>query len=296
MTLAPLAEASLAIQIHVAAAVFAFGLGMVILFRRKGTSTHQISGYAWVILMLVTAFSSFAINELRVWGEWSPIHLLSIATIVSLGWGVWLARNGRVQGHLNTMRVTFAGALVIAGLFSFMPGRIMHAVLFSADNSFIVRVVAGTPFWVWLLLAGLILLGILRSRDRVVPRWRLYTLPISILLLTLTSLVRSSETSLVAGAMALGLAPGLAAGFLVSRTDEIRFVAGKAAVGGEWLSLVLLLCVFALQYANGLVSAMMPQLAADTAWIVLHAAASAFLSGLVIGRSWGWHRALLQAE
>lgn len=295
MTLAPLIEASPAIQIHAAAAFAAFGLGLVILFRRKGTPAHRFTGYFWVMLMLVTALSSFAIHELRIWGEWSPIHLLSIGTVASLGLGVWLARNGHVRGHLNTMRATFAGALVIAGLFSFMPGRIMHDVLFTGDNAFVAGMVAGTPLWVWPLLAGLILLGVLRSRDRVMPRWRLYTLPLSIGLLALAGLFRSSETVLVSGGMALGLAPGLAAGLLASRADVIRPVAGgKVAVGGEWLSLVLLLCVFALQYANGFVSAMMPQLAADTAWIVSRSAASTVLAGLVIGRSWGWHRVLTQ--
>jgi uncharacterized membrane protein len=35
-----------------------------------------------------------------------------------------------VNRHRNVMVLTFTGALVIAGLFTLLPGRIMHAVVF----------------------------------------------------------------------------------------------------------------------------------------------------------------------
>jgi uncharacterized membrane protein len=35
-----------------------------------------------------------------------------------------------VWGHRSTMIGLYVGALVIAGLFTFVPGRIMHKVLF----------------------------------------------------------------------------------------------------------------------------------------------------------------------
>jgi uncharacterized membrane protein len=43
---------------------------------------------------------------------------------------VLAARRHNVQRHRTTMLWLFAGALIIAGLFTFMPGRIMHAVVF----------------------------------------------------------------------------------------------------------------------------------------------------------------------
>jgi uncharacterized membrane protein len=43
---------------------------------------------------------------------------------------VWRARRHDVTGHRLTMIFTFSGALVIAGLFTLLPGRIMHAVVF----------------------------------------------------------------------------------------------------------------------------------------------------------------------
>jgi uncharacterized membrane protein len=40
------------------------------------------------------------------------------------------ARRHRVEKHRKAMIAIFVGALVVPGLFTFWPGRIMHAVLF----------------------------------------------------------------------------------------------------------------------------------------------------------------------
>jgi len=44
--------------------------------------------------------------------------------------GVWHAHRHRVTDHRRIMILIFSGALVIAGLFTLLPGRIMHAVVF----------------------------------------------------------------------------------------------------------------------------------------------------------------------
>jgi uncharacterized membrane protein len=130
MLLAPLLNAPTAIQIHAFAAMSAFIIGHVQLYRTKGTPSHRATGYVWVTIMVVVAASGFWIHEIRLWGPWSPIHLLSIFTLVMLPVGVWYARRHVIVGHQWTMISIFAGALVIAGIFTFVPGRIMHAVVF----------------------------------------------------------------------------------------------------------------------------------------------------------------------
>jgi uncharacterized membrane protein len=130
MNLAPLANAPLPIQLHAWAALAAFALGIVQLAGVKGTTRHRALGYTWAALMLVVAVSSLWVHEIRLWGPWSPIHLLSILTLVMLPLGVWYARTHNVIGHRSTMIGLFAGALVIAGLFTLVPGRIMHKVVF----------------------------------------------------------------------------------------------------------------------------------------------------------------------
>jgi uncharacterized membrane protein len=130
MSLAPLLQASPVIQIHAAAAMAAFALGLVQFALPKGTTRHRATGWLWVTLMVIVSVTAFFIHELRVWGPWSPIHLLAIFTLVMLPLAVLHARNHRVANHKRAMIGIFLGALVVAGLFTFAPGRIMHAVLF----------------------------------------------------------------------------------------------------------------------------------------------------------------------
>ena len=130
MTLAPLTNAPLAIQLHAYAAMAAFVLGVVQLAGVKGTTRHRALGYTWAALMLAVAISSFWVHELRIWGPWSPIHLLSIFTLVMLPLGVWHAHSHAVSRHRSAMIGLYVGALVIAGLFTFVPGRIMYKVVF----------------------------------------------------------------------------------------------------------------------------------------------------------------------
>src|SRR5258707_9866749 len=130
MTLAPLLSASPAIQFHAFAAMTAFGLGVVQVAAPKGTLPHRTIGWIWVVLLLAISVSSFFIHGIRMWGEWSPIHILSVFTPLMLLLGVLAARRHRVRAHRITMVSIFAGALVLAGIFTVVPGRIMHAVVF----------------------------------------------------------------------------------------------------------------------------------------------------------------------
>jgi len=130
MTLAPLLQASPAIQLHAFAAMTAFALGVVQLSAPKGTLPHRTVAWIWVTLMLAVSISAFFIHQIRMWGPWSPIHLLAIFTLITLPIAVWNAHRHRVPQHRNAMIAIFLGALVVAGLFTLVPGRIMHAVVF----------------------------------------------------------------------------------------------------------------------------------------------------------------------
>ena len=130
MSLAPLLDAAPAVPVHAFAAMAAFALGLVQFAAPKGTLPHRTIGWIWVGLMVTVAASSLWIHEIRLFGPWSPIHLLSIFTLVMVPLAVWRARRHRVADHRRIMTMTFIGALVIAGLFTLLPGRIMHAVVF----------------------------------------------------------------------------------------------------------------------------------------------------------------------
>lgn len=132
MSLQPLLDAVPPIPLHALAAMAAFVLGVIQLVAPKGTVPHRALGWIWVALMAIVALSSFGIHgeSFRLWRTWSPIHILSILTPIMLGVGVMHARRHQVRAHGIIMMSIFTGALVIAGLFTLVPGRIMHTALF----------------------------------------------------------------------------------------------------------------------------------------------------------------------
>jgi len=133
MNLAEFTHASLAIQLHMLAAILAFLLGGYVLIRRKGDRLHRNLGKAWVALMAVTALTSFAIHTIRLIGPFSPIHILSVVVLVSLVAAVRAARRRDIPKHLNAMRMLYLFALIGAGAFTFLPGRLMNRLAFHGD-------------------------------------------------------------------------------------------------------------------------------------------------------------------
>lgn len=93
MTLAPLLHANAVNQIHAFVAFTAIGLGAAQLMLPKG------------------------------WEPFSPIHLPYCG---------WPAYRGHMRGHGKHMTYNYVFALIVAGIFTFAPGRIMHAVLFGS--------------------------------------------------------------------------------------------------------------------------------------------------------------------
>ncbi len=130
MSLQPFLNAALSVQVHALAALAASVFAAVQFYRSKGTSSHRVIGYIWVGLMMLVAASSLAIHEIRLIGPFSPIHLLSIQVITTLPLAVAAARRGEIDRHRRHMRNLVIGALVVAGLLTFAPGRLMHTIVF----------------------------------------------------------------------------------------------------------------------------------------------------------------------
>ncbi len=123
-----LVQASVATQVHVAAAVAALLLGGWLLLRRKGTGPHKAFGKLWVAFMLVVVVTSYWLRGAG--GGFSWIHGLSVFTLVMLVLAVWAIRTGHRATHRGTMIGIYFGALVGAGTGALMPGRLLNLVLF----------------------------------------------------------------------------------------------------------------------------------------------------------------------
>jgi uncharacterized membrane protein len=115
---------------HALAAMAALVIGSFQLILPKGTARHRVFGYLWAALLLFVAVSSFWIHEIRMVGDFSPIHLLSVLVLFTVPMAVYSARKGDVSGHRKAMTQLFWVALVITGLFTLLPGRVLHNVVF----------------------------------------------------------------------------------------------------------------------------------------------------------------------
>lgn len=124
-----LAEQPPVIQAHVAAALTALLIGTVLLLGGKGNRLHRTLGWIWVVAMATVAISSFFIREINP-GGFSFIHLISGWTVIALPMAVFAARRHKVRMHRRAMTGLFVGGLLIAGLFTFTPGRLMWQIVF----------------------------------------------------------------------------------------------------------------------------------------------------------------------
>jgi uncharacterized membrane protein len=119
----------LVLQLHILAALGTVALGGLIFSLRKGRTFHRTAGWLWVVLMATTAVSSLFIVGLN--GDvWSLIHLLSGWVLIVLPIGVLAARKHRVEFHRRTMTGIFVGGSLVAGGFTFLPGRLMWRLVF----------------------------------------------------------------------------------------------------------------------------------------------------------------------
>ncbi len=123
-----LAQQPLKVQIHVAAALLAFSLGLVLFAAPKGTLPHRTLGWIWVTFMVAVAGSSLFMTGLNG-DRYSWIHLLSGYTLITLPLAVFAARRHRVLVHQRAMTAMYLGGMVIAGAFNFVPGRLMWRVV-----------------------------------------------------------------------------------------------------------------------------------------------------------------------
>ena len=130
MSFSLLAQASHAIQIHVVAAILALIIGAILLLGRKGTRSHRMLGRVWIGVMGITAISSFFISSLRPHFGFSPIHILSVFVLIGSWQAVAAARAGRIAEHRRHVGNLYSFALLAAGAFTLLPGRLMHKLLF----------------------------------------------------------------------------------------------------------------------------------------------------------------------
>ncbi len=116
-----------------------------------------------------------------------------------------------------------------------------------------------TPSWVFILFFGLLILGFWQSRDRVVSRSRLFLLPIAMTLFSAHSLQNEFGTvwSYIA-VWLLGVAVSFCLGLFIGAPRRVAYSAeiNSFFVPGSWVPLILILGIFSIKYAVGIILGM----------------------------------------
>ena len=142
MNLQPLLDAPIAVVLHFLTVVPAFFLGgWMLLASVKGSPPHRAVGKIYLACMAITAISACFIRAPANWPHLdlgpnirvSFIHLFIPLTAYGIYGAITTIRQRNIKGHRNAMVQMYVGALIIAGILTFLPGRIMHAVVFGSS-------------------------------------------------------------------------------------------------------------------------------------------------------------------
>jgi uncharacterized membrane protein len=120
---------------HLFTVVPCFFIGTVLLIIKKGTKIHVFSGRVYMVLMLFTAIITlFMPAEIgpQFLQHFGWIHIFSILTIWTVPTAYMAIKKGNVKSHKRKMILLYFGALIIAGGFTFVPGRYMYQLFFGS--------------------------------------------------------------------------------------------------------------------------------------------------------------------
>jgi hypothetical protein len=154
-------------------------------------------------------------------------------------------------------------------------------------STFLIAIVTRTPAWVWLVLAGLVALGLLQARDHVVPRVRVILQPVALGALSLWGVASAFGLhAMVEGPWLAGALLGLAITRVFHLPRQVQALpGGRFAIGGSWIPLAMLMTVFFMRYAVNVAIAVAPTLKADAGFAVTVALLYGLPAGLIAGRA-----------
>jgi uncharacterized membrane protein len=120
-------------MVHLFAALAALLLGAWQLLAARRGARHRMVGYLWLLAMLVTSLSSFRLESglgIAWLAGFSPIHALSVFTMISLAMALFHARARDFRRHQRWIAGAYAGLVAAGVVAAALPGRALHAMLF----------------------------------------------------------------------------------------------------------------------------------------------------------------------
>ncbi|MEO9473930.1 MAG: DUF2306 domain-containing protein [Cyclobacteriaceae bacterium] len=119
--------------LHLATVVPCFLIGTILLLIQKGTNTHKYFGRVYMVLMLFTALVTLFMPAQvgpQILNHFGWIHGFSFLTIYTVPTAYFAIQQGNIKAHKRKMILLYFGAIIIAGGFTFTPGRYLFDLFF----------------------------------------------------------------------------------------------------------------------------------------------------------------------
>jgi len=153
----------------------------------------------------------------------------------------------------------------------------------------LLAILQGTPIRIWILLAGLVVLGLTQVRPRTLGAVRAAALPAALFMLSLAGVATSfglGAATLAAWMAGAGLAFSLAPRWLPRAEGRWSDTLDRVHVAGSWLPLLLIVGLFTIKYAAGASLALHPEEASDAAFAAPFCLAYGLFAGAFLVRGW----------
>lgn len=121
------------LYIHLGTVIPCFIIGTLLLSIKKGTVIHKKLGRIYMILMLITAMVTLFMPAQvgpTILNHFGWIHSFSFLTIYTVPTAYLAIKKGNVKVHKRKMILLYFGAIIIAGGFTFVPGRYLYNLFF----------------------------------------------------------------------------------------------------------------------------------------------------------------------
>ncbi|MFT6867602.1 MAG: putative membrane protein [Cyclobacteriaceae bacterium] len=118
---------------HLATVIPCFVIGTVLLMIKKGTGIHKNFGRIYMVLMLVTALITLFMPAhvgSKILNHFGWIHAFSVLTIYTVPTAYFAVKRGDIKAHKRKMVLLYFGAIILAGGFTFAPGRYLNELFF----------------------------------------------------------------------------------------------------------------------------------------------------------------------
>lgn len=143
--------------LHIAAALAAMVLGLLVLLRRKGTRSHRLLGYAYVAAMAALDLSAFGMY--RLFGVFGPFHIAAIVSALTVAAGMRaILKRPRSQRTIELHLVFMYWSVI--GLYAAFFSELMVRVRINAAFMILVSCATGAT----------VLLGAVMQR-RLIAKW-----------------------------------------------------------------------------------------------------------------------------